>query len=244
LIKRGAVVGGAIVWTGPVVQSIRLPAFAQASPAPEPSPTPTPVSAAACFLVLDDEGIAGDKPPPGFTEWNVNQGVAGEQQRSVLPFFAAHVGDQIDLTSGQVGDQGWFAPQIIPQEWADAGPSPDGLQNYINATVPNGDLDQIPDVRPLRAAGFCALKGKTIAALVKDSNVGINEVNGQLVGDLTGAYKGKIAFEIVEVTAHPDGGSMLPVITIRILDATVVFAGVVHLCEVPVPAPNDVTPSC
>ncbi|HVE63892.1 MAG TPA: hypothetical protein VNB94_08845 [Mycobacteriales bacterium] len=37
LIKRGAVVGGGLVWAAPMVQTLATPAFAQGSPACRPS---------------------------------------------------------------------------------------------------------------------------------------------------------------------------------------------------------------
>lgn len=40
LLKRSAIVGGALVWTTPVVQSIASPAFAETSPGPGPQGCP------------------------------------------------------------------------------------------------------------------------------------------------------------------------------------------------------------
>ena len=57
LLKRGAVVGGALVWTTPVVQSIASPAFAQTSPGPGPQGCPGATTLAG--FKVDGGGIAG-----------------------------------------------------------------------------------------------------------------------------------------------------------------------------------------
>lgn len=235
LLRRGAAVGGLMAWTVPTVQTINMAAArAQVSP-------PPPEPSEAFFLVLDDEAIDIGDPPNSFTAADVlPAGGAWTGQRGILPFFLNNVGTEIDLWSGQMGDEGWFALKTIPATWDAAGPGSDGLQNYIAAGPGLGSgetlLDKVPDVTPLRADGLCMLVGKTVAALVKDSDVGMNY--GPLEGNLQGAYKGKVAFEVMFVTQHPNGGNSLPVVHIKIADAASVFAGTLTLFQ-NAPTPID-----
>lgn len=243
LIKRGAVVGGAMVWTVPTVQTLNMSvARAQVSPAPVTEAT---------FLVLDSETIDNGTPPNFFVGTEINDDIKSTSQRSFLRFFndPANIGNEIDLYSGQVGDEGWFALKTIPATWNGAGPTADGLQNYIQAGPGLGDgedlLDNVPDVTPLRAEGLSALVGQTVAAIVHDGDVGINY--GPLTGSLKGAYLGLVAFEVLSVTTHPDGGSVLPVVHIKIVDPAPVFAGTLVLfTSAPAPTsssdPMDVKP--
>ena len=100
--------------------------------------------------------------------------------------------------------QGWFALKTIPDSWADAGPTDDGLHNYVNAGpgLGTGDdpeelLDKIPDVMPLRTAGLGSLVDTTVCALVHKSDISINydPLNGSLKGDT----RGLIAFDVLSV---------------------------------------------
>jgi hypothetical protein len=124
-----------------------------------------------------------------------------------------------------VGDEGWFALRTIPQSWADAGPRDNGAVNYLTpgpglgAGDPDDDreilLDKVPDVTPLRAEGLSMLTGKTVLAVVHDSDVSINY--SPLLGNLQGANLGLVAFEVLRVTERRDGSTgSLPRVTIRI----------------------------
>jgi hypothetical protein len=89
------------------------------------------------FLIIDEDSIDKDGPfhDAGeldfFSEGDVNDDIADIGLRTQLPFFAANVGSTITLYTGEVGDEGWFAPKTIPESWDGAGPD-DGLRNYIN----------------------------------------------------------------------------------------------------------------
>jgi hypothetical protein len=132
------------------------------------------------FLILDEDAIDnGDRYWRGnetkfsastirkFSDTDVNDGLSNLAQRKQLKYFSDNIGNTIWLWSGQVGDEGWHALKTIPGSWAEAGPTGDGLRNFLgNPSQPyphnvgrglgTGDspevrLDEIPDVTPLRA---------------------------------------------------------------------------------------------
>ena len=123
------------------------------------------------------------------------------------------MGDTIILFTGEVGDEGWFGLTSIPDAWADAGPTGDGLRNYVGEMDSDGNivigdglgvgedpealLDNIPGVTPLRATGLESLVGQQVCAVVQDSDVSINydPLNGSLKGDSLG----RVAFRVLSV---------------------------------------------
>jgi hypothetical protein len=133
------------------------------------------------------------------------------------------------LFTGQEFDEGWFLVPTILQSWVDAGPTADGAMNYLLATAAgfgnNGEflLDKIPDVNPLDAAELQALVGETFCAVVYDSDIGMNY--NPLEANLQGANYGILALEVLAVGPDPDG-SVLPDVTIRVLDPGVCGMGV------------------
>ena len=185
--------------------------------------------------------------------------------RDQLRFFRDHAKDDpplmIHLETGEIGDEGWFAPQSIPESWDAAGPViGDGLRNFLgvgNDVGPglgepdaNGDrealLDKIPDVTPLRAAGLKGLEGGTFCALVFEGNVGINY--DPLDGTLKGKNYGIVAFEVEDGGVRKLNGfssKSLPTVLITILDADEVCLNVA-LVPAPKPAsssePFDIDP--
>ena len=189
------------------------------------------------FLLIDEDSIDNGNPPNFFLAADVNDLIAEIGVRSQLRFFAANVGATITLHTGEVGDEGWFAPKSIPASWDAAGPTPDGLRNYLgNPSVAfphdvgpglgtpdlGGDrealLDKIPDVTPLRATGLKLLEGKQVCAVVYDSDISINF--DPIDGSLKGANLGTVAFEVISVTALTGhSSSSLPKVEIEILDA-------------------------
>jgi hypothetical protein len=154
------------------------------------------------------------------------------------------VGQVITLYTGQVGDEGWFAPETIPASWGPAGGLPGFIGNPAaspTSTPPHGVgpglgagsdpealLDKVPDVNPLRATGLSLLVGQRVCAVVYDSDISINY--GPLNGSLKGANLGTVAFLVLSVTQHVGGSSSsLPDVSIQILDAAQVCAGPVTL---------------
>jgi hypothetical protein len=219
------------------------------------SPT-SPEAEAAFVLVIDEDSIDNGNQPNFFSAADVNDDIAEIGVRAQLRFFAQHVGAGLTLHTGQVGDEGWFALKTIPSSWAKAGPTTDGLTNYLVAGPglgrPNahGDresrLDKIPDVTPLRARGLKMLEGRTVCAVVYDSDVSINY--DPLNGSLKGANLGVVAFRVLSVMRLYGGSSSsLPRVDIEIRDAAQVCAGPLALFhDAPVPIssskPFDVTP--
>ncbi|MDX2286842.1 MAG: hypothetical protein NW241_21940 [Bacteroidia bacterium] len=179
----------------------------------------------AVLLVIDEESIDNGNEPNNFSETDVNDQLADVGLRDPLAFFEANAGKTIDLYTGEVGDEGWFALSAIPQSWTDAGPRDNGAINYLTpgpglgAGDPDDDreilLDKVPDVTPLRAEGLSMLVGKTVLAVVYDSDVSINY--SPLLGNLQGANLGLVAFEVLRAVERRDGSTgSLPRVTVRI----------------------------
>ena len=188
---------------------------------------PTSKSSGAVFLLIDEESIDNDNEPNKFKDWEINDNISEVGLRKVLPYFKENVGKQIPLYTGQVGDEGWFAPTYIPRSWSDAGPGFEGSFNYFMAGPGLGyngsedHLDKVPGVVPLRATGLTMLIGKTVYAVVYDSDISINysPLNANLKGDNLGV----VAFTVLEVVERKDGSSSsLPVAIVRIEDASLV----------------------
>lgn len=210
----------------------------------------------AIFLVIDEESIDNGNEPNNFSATDVNDQLADIGLRVPLKYFNDNIGKTIDLYTGEVGDEGWFALKAIPSSWGNAGPSNDGLRNYLapgpglGAPVPDDDrevlLDKIPNATPLRATGLKMLIGKTIFAVVYDSDISINY--SPLNGNLQGSNLGVVAFDVLGVNERKDGSSgSLPRVTIRIRDTDQVSAlPLVLFSNAPVPEsssePYDTVP--
>jgi hypothetical protein len=183
----------------------------------------------AGFLLIDEDSIDNGNPPNFFSDVDVNDDIADIGLRNQLRYFKNHIGKEITLYTGEVGDEGWFALKTIPDSWANAGPTDDGLQNYLGTSNPVGSglgsgkdpearLDKIPDVTPLRADGLKMLEGNEVCAVVYDSDISINY--DPLDGSLKGDNLGIVAFEVIEVKrlfGYSSGS--LPEVKIKILDA-------------------------
>lgn len=185
-----------------------------------PGTTNSPV-----FLIIDEESIDNGNPPNNFTETDVNDPIAAIGLRQQLAYFAANIGDTITLYTGDVGDEGWFAMKSVPSAWQSAGPTVNGTDNYIQAgpglgsgTDPEDLLDNVLNVTPLRATGLKMLTGKTVLALVYDSDVSINY--SPLQANLMGENLGLVGFTVVDVTTRTDGSSSsLPRVRVKIENA-------------------------
>jgi hypothetical protein len=192
------------------------------------------------FLVLDEDAIDNTSgEPTRFTARDVNDDIARLAQRQELRYFHARPLVQIVLGSGQTGDEGWFAPKTIPASWNAAGPTPDGLRNYVGnpsqpyphnvgpglgrGSNPEARLDKVPRVTPLRASALKLLVGRQVCAVVYDSDIGINY--GPLNGSLKGENLGTVAFKVKSVAPRTGkSSSSLPLVTLEISDAD-------HVCE-------------
>lgn len=183
--------------------------------------------AAAVLLVIDEDCLDNGNEPTGFSDVDVNDNLAELGVRDQLRYFKQNVGRTIELYTGDVGDEGWFALKAIPRTWIAAGPTDNGARNYILAGrglgSPDRDddreayLDKIPDVTPLRATGQTMLVGQIVFAVVYDSDVSINY--SPLNGSLKGANLGLVAFRVLDVKERTDGSTgSLPRVTVEILD--------------------------
>ena len=218
------------------------------------------------FLLIDEESIGEsrhfDSTPtaghfgqditpatPKFQAADVN--VGSPTQRNVLPYFAGNIGEEITVLTGQTGDEGWFAPNDIPESWSTSGTPEEGIANFLAGTIPQSQLDKIPDVRPLRALGEHSLEGHTVCAVVykSDVNVNYNSKKPRLDANLQGDTIGIVAFTVLVDGVHKVDGfssSTLPEAQIRIEDASEVCSAPLDLFNVPIPksssVPNDIDP--
>lgn len=192
--------------------------------APDREPSMSVASGNAILLAIDQSSIANDLEPNYFSDVQVNDHIARLGLRATLPYFRANVGKVINLYTGEVGDEGWFAIKTIPASWKSAGPSPLGSQNYINAANglgtgndPEAFLDKVPNITPLRARGLSMLTGKKVLAVVYDSDISVNYNNNGLDGSLKGANLGLVALTVQKVTLRRNGSSgSLPVVQVKI----------------------------
>ena len=141
-------------------------------------------------------------------------------QRDILRFFERNVGVMIHLQTGEVGDEGWFAPQIAPESWDSYDAGGDGLKAFFDGLVPQSLLDEIPDVMPLRATGLVGLEGGDYCAIVYDSDISINY--DPILGNLQGETLGIAAFHVKVNGVNFQGNfssSTLPTVFITVLDA-------------------------
>lgn len=189
------------------------------------------------FIVIDEDSIDNGNPPNFFSARAVNDDIAEIGRRNPLPAFSgSKVGSVITLHTGEVGDEGWFAPKKIPSSWNRAGPTSNGLRNFLGdnrRSFPhdvgpglgtknsNGDrealLDKIPRVTPLRATGLRMLVGKYLCAVVWDSDISMNY--GPLNGSLKGANLGTVAFKVLSVSPlFGFSSGSLPKVKVQILD--------------------------
>lgn len=203
----------------------------------------------AVFLVIDEESIDDDDEPNRFRDSDINDDLAEVGFRAPLPYFVNNVGKSIWLYTGQVGDEGWFAPKTIPSSWENVGPTDNGTLNFFAGMNGSEDLlDEVPDVTPLRATGLAMLKGATVYAVVYDSDISINY--SPLEGSLKGSTLGVVAFKVLDVVKRTDrdrSSSSLPKVAVRIESVTTVSQLPLSLfSNAPVPRsssePEDINP--
>jgi len=228
------------------------------------------------FLILDEDAIDnGHRYWPGnetnlnsenirsFSDTEVNDDRSDLARRNQLRYFSINISETLWLWSGEVGDEGWHAPKTIPNRWTEAGPTNSGLRNYLgNPSEPyphnvgqglgTGDspevrLDEIPNVIPLRAEGLYGLIGKTVCAVVYDSDVSTNY--SPIEANLQGENLGTVAFSVKAVKYLSDFSSgTLPAVQIKMLNADVLCEDSLKLyLDAPEPSsssePYDVKPN-
>ncbi|HLP42396.1 MAG TPA: hypothetical protein VK465_12885, partial [Fibrobacteria bacterium] len=198
------------------------------------------------LLILDEDAINNGNTRNRFSARDVNDDIATVGLRKTVRYFRDHIGKEIVLPAGKMGDEGWFAPKTTWAAWSAAGPEVgNGFLNYVVAGPGLGRcdskgkretlLDKVPDVVPLRAAGLAALKGRSFCVVVMDGDVRMQSLS-PLKADLRGPNLGKAAFEVLQVSPPSGRASELPEVKIRILNADVVCDNpLTPLPDVPVP---------
>lgn len=207
---------------------------------------------------------------------DVNDDRPGLAQRLPLRWFVdpLNVGQTFWFFTGQVGDEAWFAPKHIPSSWSTA-QYPDGLRNFLGdptqplanpkhlvrsglgtGSDPEKFLDKVPHVIPLRAEGLFGLIGKTVCALVWDSDINVNYdkpkpegINGVLKGEKLGVVAFEVPNNANSVVYLPGwSSSTLPRVQVIIRDPNLVCLGTLGLyLTAPEPKsssePRDIRPN-
>jgi len=207
------------------------------------------------FLIIDEDSIDNGTstieaisfgPPScgaGDSAVCVNDDIADPGVRTVLftrgnditPFSG------LVLPTGEVGDEGLFRftkadPQVSLQNGATFTTA--GFFAAAGAAADENNLDKIDGVVPLGAADIAALEGKTVCALVYDSDISVDVAAG--FGSLKGATLGLTAFTVTAVlppgsTNESGSSSSLPDIQVDLLPS----ADVQKVCESVAPPTKD-----
>lgn len=243
-------------------------------PGPSPTPSATPGAGAARLLVLDEDAIDNGlfyrlnptlgsqnifpDNPTQFSAAEVNDNRAAEGLRDPLSFFSSRVGQEVSLLSGQTGDEGWFAISCVPARWlpGDSGDEclsgaerTQAMDAFRAGSISQDNLDEVPDVRPLRARGLTELEGQTVCAVVYDSDVSVNYEDSSpfTEGNLQGENYGIVAFTVLDVVRLAQfSSSSLPEVQVRIADAGQACANLA-VFDAPIPPsssePEDIDPA-
>jgi len=200
-----------------------------------------PTTPQACMVIIDEDGVDNGMQPvinaaatcgvtsaqlvndtgPGLPTqvgnppllWNelVEDGLCGAPDGN---------GRLVLMPTGQVNDEGWFAPPPrIAAGIQYEGGTPGGcsmytgslaaydlwLSDFAAGIVPQACLDKVRDVMPLRNQELHQLVGKTCVAIVYDSDRGINFV--PLNVNLQGDRYGKFTFKVEALELPPTGTS-------------------------------------
>ena len=191
------------------------------------------------FLLIDEDAIDNGIQSIGAISFNppncgagdpagcVNDHIADPGVRAIL--FSDILGFKgLTLPTGEVGDEGLFMLTAADPQTSLQGTPSFTTAELIAATGAASDennLDKIVGVVPLGAADIAALEGKTICALVYDSDISTDpgdpsDPSKPPYASLKGATYGLTAFTVTFVGPDP-GGSVLPSITVDLeLDPT------------------------
>jgi hypothetical protein len=184
----------------------------------------------ALLLVLDRDAISPGRAP--FSESELGCARKRVGYRATVDWFARHIGEEVVLPGGRVGNEGWFAFTSVRFGWQAAGPDKDdGMRNYLAAGPGLGSadakgnpetlLEKVPGLAPLRATGLARLEGRSVCAVVLDGDVRMSYA--PVSGNIRGPNLGKVAFQILSVAdGNARSGSQLPDVRVRVLDADAV----------------------
>lgn len=218
------------------------------NPASDTGPDWQPLHTDVPLLIIDEdsidngtkmiEAISFGAPSCGAGNPSVcvNDDIADKGVRSLLFTRGSNITPFAGLTlpTGQAGDAGLFRfskadPQASLQNGAVF-----TAQEFIfaaGAAADENNLDKVDGVVPLSSADIADLEGKTVCAVVYDSDLSVDVAAG--FGNLKGATLGLTAFKVNAVGPDPDGpeGSVLPAITVDLLPSS----EVVQTCRQVVP---------
>ncbi|WP_432474299.1 DUF7507 domain-containing protein [Amphritea sp. HPY] len=208
---------------------------------------------AVLFLLADEDAFdngllywLGSENPNSdegtqYKKREVNDQKPGILQRDPLGFFLDNVGQQFHIWTGQVGDEGLFAPLYATSSW---------LSELIAGNISQNALDGVPMV-PLRADGQKLIEGRTVCLLVHDSDISINYPGqGNVVGNAQGEWLGIAAFDVAvggvqPLTEYSSGTLTTMLITVRDPE-DVCFRPLEAWSDAPIPVsssePYDITP--
>jgi hypothetical protein len=208
---------------------------------------------ADAVLLAIDESFEKDAAPNFFTELDVNEDIKALGQRATLRYFEQNIGKNINIYTGEVGDEAFHAITSIPLSWMIAGTTGNGARNFLVAGPGLGTgndpeilLDKVAGVTPLRATGLTMLKGKTILAVVYSSEISVDY--NPLLGSLKGDNLGIVAFDVVDVKRRTNGSSnSLPIVTIKVRSVSEASAATLKLFSNPPrltssSLPNNINP--
>lgn len=188
--------------------------------------------ASAPLLLLVDETAIDHGPPPHLIPSEaVNELIGKVGLREPLPYFAARIGQDITLKGGVAGNDGWFALSQVPATWASQPGAADGLENFAIAGPGLGSPNELGDrsellmsvtgVVPLRQEGLGRLVGRTVCAIVYDTDIVVS-AGPMSSASLSGINLGVIA---LEVTGLDQNGTEWPDVKARVADALTVCTG-------------------
>lgn len=183
----------------------------------------------ALLILLDRDALDHGPPPHPIPGEYVNDLIAAVGVRDQLPYFRSNVGQPLSLLGGQNGSDGWFALTSVPGTWPSEPGADDGLQNYLFAGPGLGSPDaggsrdsllhSVPNVQPLRSEGLRLLSGRSVCAVVYDTDL----VVADGAASLNGPNLGVVALKVLAVDNMD--GSEWPRVEVQILDAKTVCGG-------------------
>jgi len=177
---------------------------------------------ASYLLVLNHNAIDYGPVPHLLPADAVDPDIAGIGVRDGLRYFQSHVGSQVVLTSGQGGNDGWFALRSAPDSWATN--DTDGLTNFALAGPGLGSPDDngaresllasVSNVAPVRADGLAMLVGSNVCAVVYSGDITV--AGDPPSASLQGPTLGRIAFQVVSLV--PTDDTQHPQVQVQIAD--------------------------
>ena len=184
----------------------------------EAQEAPSPI-----LVVIDKDsiefGVQQYQVPPDA----LNDLIASVGVRDPLPFFAANVGAQFLLRTGLNGSDSWFGFTRAPIQWESGAGADDALENFVLAGPGLGSpdssgqraslLSSVDDMVPVRSDRAALLVGRSVCAVVYDTDLAIAENDSRV--NLDGPNLGMVAFRVSSIFT---AGSAWPTLLVEALD--------------------------